>query len=189
MAIDNVNLARRWFEEVWNQKRTDIIDELLTEESVSHSESGTVRGKAEFLQRVHSVFLAAFPDLWITVEGTVAEGDDVVVRWSATGTHEGDSLGFPATGRNVAFRGMTLIRYRDGKMAEGWDCWNLAGLIQSLKENNGGSESIPPAVLRSGPHETTLLDRGRGRPLRGRVRCAGPSRGTVPGASGGQSAV
>src|SRR5262245_36466934 len=120
MAIDNVKLARRWFEEVWNQRRTDTIDELLTDESVSHSESGPLRGKEEFVERSHSVFLAAFPDLRLTIEGTVAEGDEVVVRWSATGTHAGDSLGFPATGRNVTFRGMTCIRFRDGKMVEGW---------------------------------------------------------------------
>jgi steroid delta-isomerase-like uncharacterized protein len=133
MPVDHVSLARRWFEEVWNQKRTDTIDELLTDESVSHSESGPVRGKAEFKDRVHSVFLAAFPDLRLDVEGIVAEGDQVAVRWRATGTHRGDSLGFPATGRNVAFRGMTMIRYRDGKMVEGWDCWNQAGLIEQLK--------------------------------------------------------
>src|SRR5262249_21675352 len=102
--------------------------------SISHSTSGPLRGAEEFKQRAHSVFLSAFPDLQLTVEGIVAEGDEVVVRWSAVGTHDGNSLGFPATGRRVAFQGMTWIRYRDGKMMEGWDCWNEAGLIQSLKD-------------------------------------------------------
>jgi steroid delta-isomerase-like uncharacterized protein len=134
MASENVILARRWFEEVWNQRRTDTIDELLTDESVSHSESGPLRGKREFKERAFDTFLSAFPDLRIAVEGTVAEGDEVVVRWSARGTHLGDGLGFPATGRAVSFRGMTWIRYSGGKMVEGWDCWNQAGLIQSLRE-------------------------------------------------------
>jgi steroid delta-isomerase-like uncharacterized protein len=133
MATENVSLARRWFEEVWNQRRTDTIDDLLTDESVSHSESGPLRGKREFKERAHAVFLSAFPDLRMTVEGTVAEGDQVVVRWAATGTHLGDGLGFPATGQKVAFRGMTWIRFRDGKMVEGADCWNQAGLIGSLR--------------------------------------------------------
>ena len=134
MGIENVSLARRWFEEVWNQRRTDTIDELLTDESVSHSESGPLRGKQEFKERAHAVFLSAFPDLRMTVEGTVAEDDQVVVRWAATATHLGDGLGFPATGRAVSFRGMTWVRYRDGKMVEGADCWNQAGLIHSLRE-------------------------------------------------------
>ena len=105
MAIENERLARRWFEEVWNQRRTDTIDELLADESVSHSESGTLRGKQAFRERTHAVFLSAFPDLRMTVEGTMAEGDEVVVRWSFSGTHRGDGLGFPATGRVVSSRG------------------------------------------------------------------------------------
>ena len=140
MAADNTALARRWFEEVWNQRRTDTIDELLTDESVSHTDSGPLRGKREFKERAHAVFLSAFPDLRMTVEGTVAEGDEVVVRWSVTATHGGDGLGFPATGRKVSFRGMTWIRYSGGKMVEGWDCWNQAGLIQSLREPEPSGE-------------------------------------------------
>jgi hypothetical protein len=65
------------------------------------------------------VGLTAFPDLRITVEGTVAEGDEVVVRWSVRGTHLGDGLGFPTTGRAVAFRGMRWIPYSGGKMVRG----------------------------------------------------------------------
>jgi steroid delta-isomerase-like uncharacterized protein len=134
VANGNVSLALRWFEEVWNQRRTDTIDELLTDESVSYSESGPLRGKQEFKERAHAVFLSAFPDLRMTVEGMVAQDDEVVVRWTATGTHGGDGLGFPATGRKISFRGMTWIRYLDGKMIEGMDCWNQAGLIQSLRD-------------------------------------------------------
>src|SRR4051812_11935158 len=133
MASENLALARRWFEEVWNRRRTETIDELLTDESVSHSESGPLRGKAEFKELAYAVFLSAFPDLRMTVEGTLAEGDEVVVRWCVNATHGGDGLGFPATGRRVEFRGMTWIRYSDGKMIEGRDCWNQAGLIQSLR--------------------------------------------------------
>jgi len=133
MATDNVSLARRWFEEVWNQRRTDTIDELLTDGSVSYSESGPLRGTEEFKERAHAVFLSAFPDLRIEVEGTVAQGDEVVVRWAATATHLGGGLGFPASGRRASFRGMTWIRFRDGRMIEGVDCWNQAALIQSLR--------------------------------------------------------
>ena len=69
MAHENVRLALRWFEEVWNQRRTDTIDELLIDESVCHSESGNLRGRQEFKEQGQAVFLVAFPDLRITVEG------------------------------------------------------------------------------------------------------------------------
>jgi steroid delta-isomerase-like uncharacterized protein len=129
----NVELARRWFDEVWNQKRTDTIRELIAPDGECQSEGGVLRGPEVFIEQVHTPFLAAFPDLCMDVLGTVAEGDQVVVRWSARGTHSGEGLGFPATGRRVSFRGMTWIRYRDGKMVEGLDCWNHAALIQVLQ--------------------------------------------------------
>ncbi len=147
--MENVNkrLARRWFEEVWNQRQTNTIDELMTDDSVCHSASGTLRGPQEFKDRNHAVFLSAFPDMRITVEGVVGEGDDVVVRWVVTGTHGGDTLGFPATGRTVSFTGMTWIRFSHGKMVEGWDCWNQTGLIHSLLEPG---ESIPNPASNGG---------------------------------------
>jgi steroid delta-isomerase-like uncharacterized protein len=133
MAADNTALARRWFEEVWNQRRTDTIDELVAPDGVSHTEMGPLRGPDEFKAKAHAPFLAAFPDLHITVEATVAQGDSVVVRWHATGTHGGDCFGCAPTGKPISIRGMTWIRYRDGKMVEGWDCWNQTGLIESLR--------------------------------------------------------
>jgi steroid delta-isomerase-like uncharacterized protein len=141
MENENFHLARRWFEEVWNERRTETIDELLTDESVSHSESGPLRGKQVFIERTYSVFVSAFPDLRMTVEGIVADGDDVVVRWFVTATHTGDGLGFPATGRKVSFRGMTWIRFCAGKMIEGWDCWNQEKLMQSLREPSNSPRS------------------------------------------------
>jgi steroid delta-isomerase-like uncharacterized protein len=145
VSNENVGLARRWFEEVWNQRRTDTIDELLTDENVSHSESGPLRGRREFIERTHAPFLAAFPDLRMAVEAAIGEGDEVAVRWSVTGTHLGDNLGFPATGRWVSFRGVTWIRFSGGKMVEGWDCWNQGGLFQALREP--GAAAADPASV------------------------------------------
>jgi steroid delta-isomerase-like uncharacterized protein len=132
MSQDNVALARQWFEEVWNQRRTDTIDELLTPESVGHLEGGDLVGPEPFKRLAHAAFLAAFPDLRITVEDTVAEGDRVVVRWSATGTHHGDGLGHRASGVKVSFRGITWLRFAGGKMMEGWDAWNQGAPLQCL---------------------------------------------------------
>jgi steroid delta-isomerase-like uncharacterized protein len=133
MPHNNVALARRWFEEVWNQRRAETIAELVTLESVCSSEAGTLRGPDEFRTKVYEPFVAAFPDLRITIEGTVAEGDQVVVRWTAAGTHRGTLLGLTATQRPIHLRGMTWIRFANGKMVEGFDCWNQREMIESLR--------------------------------------------------------
>jgi len=72
--------------------------------------------------------LNAFPDLQVEVEDTAADGDQVVVRWHASGTHLGAGLGMPATDRPVDFRGMTWLTFRDGVIGVGWDSWSLGRL-------------------------------------------------------------
>src|SRR5262245_41462273 len=124
MANPNVALARRWFEEVWNQRRTETVHELLGAGGVCQSEAGALTCPEHFLAQVYTPLVTALPDLAVTVEGVVAEGDQVVVRWRVTGRHTGNGMGLPATGRVISFRGMTWIRYCDGKMVEGWDSWN-----------------------------------------------------------------
>jgi steroid delta-isomerase-like uncharacterized protein len=133
MSQDNTALARRWFEEVWNQRRGELIDELIAREAVCQSPGGLLRGPEEFRTRVFVPFLAAFPDMHVSVVGMISQGDQVVVRWTATGTHRGDALGIPASGRTVFLRGMTWIRYAGGQMVEGWDCWDQRELIESLR--------------------------------------------------------
>ena len=127
-------LARRWFAGVWNQRRAETIEELLSPEAVNHSDAlGVLHGPAAFRERVYEPFRTAFPDVRVEVVETVAAGDVVVARWRATGTHTGPGLGMPPTGRPIDVRGMTWIRYQDGKMVEGHECWNLGGLLESLR--------------------------------------------------------
>ncbi len=140
-ATSNVALARRWFQEMWNERRTEIIDELVLPESVCYSESGVLRGKQPFLDLVHGPFVTAFPDLQVNVDEVADAGDVVVVRWTATGTHTGDLPTLPATKRRITFRGMTWARFRDGKMLEGYDCWNQSGLFQAMTTGEA-----PPSI-------------------------------------------
>jgi steroid delta-isomerase-like uncharacterized protein len=128
----NAELSKRWFEEVWNQRRSTTIDELLTPESVGHMEGGDIPGIDAF-KRIHAEFLAAFPDLRVWVEAILADGDDVIIRWRASGRHSGDGFGVPATQQPVSFRGMSWHRYRDGKLVEGWDSWDQTAMIQQLR--------------------------------------------------------
>lgn len=132
MSDDNLALVRRWFDEVWNQRRGQTIDELLASGSVCHTDDGPITGPEEFRARQHVPFLAAFPDLRVDVEDGVVQGDHVVVRWTATGTHTGDGLGFPPTGRAASFRGITWIRIGDGRFQEGWQHSNIPDVLRSL---------------------------------------------------------
>jgi steroid delta-isomerase-like uncharacterized protein len=134
MSNPNAAVARRWFEEVWNQRRAETVDELLRPDSVGHTESGDVVGPDDFKNKVHAELLAALPDIRVTVEDVIADGDNVVVRWSASGTHRGDGMGLKATGRAVTFRGLTWMVVRGGKLVEGWDAWNQEGLLRQLRE-------------------------------------------------------
>ena len=119
MSQTNGQLSMRWFDEVWNQRRSSTIDELLTPESVGHMAAGDVRGIEDF-KRAHADFIKAIPDLTLRVEAIIADGDDVAVRWSASGCHSGAGFGLEATNRQVAIRGMTWHRYRGGKLAHVW---------------------------------------------------------------------
>jgi len=132
-------LARRWFEEVWNQRKDATVGELLADPCDGHMEGGDVRNPADFLA-ARAALLAAFPDIEVKVEDVIAEGDKAVVRWSATGTHRGHDLGIPASGRKASFRGMSWIRFANGKIVEGWDSWNMGRLMDDLRSG--------PAVAR-----------------------------------------
>jgi steroid delta-isomerase-like uncharacterized protein len=128
----NVELARRWFEEVWNERRPEAVDEILTPECIGHTDSGDMVGGQAFIENIYRPFLGAFPDLNITVEDMVSQADKVAVRWRAEGTHCGEGLGCPPSQRPVMIRGITWMKFQDGKMVEAWDCWNVGGLMQQL---------------------------------------------------------
>ena len=132
MTRENSALARRWFEDVWNGRRGDLIAELAAPECTGHTASGDLCTRDEFVQ-VHAGFMASFPDLHVTIESTIAERDEVVVRWTAEGTHAGDAFGLKATGKPILIRGLTWMRVRDGRIVEARDCWNQGGLFAELR--------------------------------------------------------
>ena len=132
MSAEHKVLVRRWFQEVWNQGRSAAIDELLADEAVIHGFGPKpLRGPAGF-KPFHSAYRNAFPDVTITVDDMVAEGDKVAVRWSGAGTHLGDGLGMPATGRPIQFHGMNIVRVEHGKLVEGWNVFDQFGMLQQL---------------------------------------------------------
>jgi predicted ester cyclase len=131
----NVSAARRWFDEVWNNKAPGAIEAMMPAHCVGHTEAGPVIGPGAFAQ-LHASFVAALPDLHFTIEAAISEGDLVAVRWRAVGTHSGAAFGMVPTGRTIEVRGCTWQRYEGGEMVEGWDFYNLGGLLTELA---GGS--------------------------------------------------
>lgn len=132
MSEATAELARTFFDEVWNQKLEDAVERLAHPDAVSHRGLDEIVGVASFQETVHRPFTEAFPDLHIEIEDVLASGDEAVVRWRTTGTHLGNGLGVPPSGQHFEFRGMTWLAFRDGKIAEGWDCWDETALKQRL---------------------------------------------------------
>src|ERR671926_169629 len=99
-------IARRWFEEVWNDRRDEAIDELMHPEAVSHMEGAEVRTPDEF-RSMRDSFMRAFPGLRIEIEDVVSNGEHAVVRWHMRAAHDGSGFGERATHQTVAVRGMS----------------------------------------------------------------------------------
>jgi steroid delta-isomerase-like uncharacterized protein len=135
MSGENEKLARRWFQQVWNEKRASVIDEMFDEQGKSHGfpeAESVLRGPAEF-KTVHAQFCGAFPDLHITIDEVVSEGDRIALRWRTEATHSGDHLGFPATGRKASMIGSSFLTIRDGRIVEGWNQMDMQGFFQRLR--------------------------------------------------------
>ena len=110
MKKDARALVHQWFDEVWNQGREAVIDELLAKDApIFGLGEGDmdVRGPSGFKTFFHNL-RASFPDLKMRIEDSIAEGDKAVVRVVLEGTHSGDGLGVPATGRRVRVAGIYL---------------------------------------------------------------------------------
>jgi steroid delta-isomerase-like uncharacterized protein len=128
-------LAHRWFEEVWNQGKESAIDELLAEDAIAHGladpADGEISGPAAFKPFVRK-FRTAFPDMRISVEDVVVEGDKIAARCVVTGNHTGPGLMPAPTGKSTLITGICILRVKDGKIAEGWNNFDFLTLFQQL---------------------------------------------------------
>jgi len=114
MSERNKAQVRRVIEEIYNRGDLAVVDELAASDLVIHASSQEIRGRDGAKQYV-AALRAGFPDLHLTVEGQVAEGDMVVTRWTARGTHTGAFQGISATGKAVRVAGTDIDRIIDGK--------------------------------------------------------------------------
>ncbi len=133
MSEDNKALVQRFIEEVWNGHNYAMIDEIFAADHVNHdpadpNAAGGPQGAREFVETLH----AAFPDAKITIDDIIAEGDRVVIRWHSSGTHEGELMGIPASGKVAHTTGIGIDRIVDGRIVESWTNWDTLGMLAQI---------------------------------------------------------
>jgi steroid delta-isomerase-like uncharacterized protein len=128
--------SRQLLEQSFNEGNFELIDQLVASEAVNHdpatpAQMRGVRGP-EVLKRTATMYRAAFPDLRITVDDVIASDDKVVLRWHTEGTHRGELAGLAPTGAHGSVTGMSIDRWKDGKVVEAWAEWDNLGLARQL---------------------------------------------------------
>jgi predicted ester cyclase len=133
-AGENKAQVRRLLEEGFSQGNTEVVDDVLNPDFVCYdpnSESGEVRG-SETIKGEIEYFRNAVPDLTYTIEDQIAEGDQVVTRYIASGTHQGEFFGVAPTGEQITMSGIMIDRFEGGKMVEEWPEYDLLGVMGQL---------------------------------------------------------
>jgi len=139
---ENKAIVRRINDEVWSEGHLDVIDELIADNFVATVVGAPeqIRGPQGFREFVVT-YRKAFPDLRISIDEQLAEGETVVTRWTATGTNEGELMGIPATGKQATTAGININRVSGGKLVEGWGLFDQLGLLQQI-----GAVPVPTRV-------------------------------------------
>jgi len=133
MSEENKTVIRRSFEELWNKGNLSVADELFAPNYTHHDPSTPDVGRGpESEKKRATLYRTAFPDLKLTIEDIIAEGETVMARWSCRGTHKGDLSGIAPTGKQFTISGVTIARLTNGKLAEGYVNWDALGLMQQL---------------------------------------------------------
>ena len=143
MTATAIDVARRWFNEVWNQGKAATITELMHPSAVGHTSIGDIKGPAEWKTRFWEPFMGAFSNMVVDIEDTVAADQTVVIRWRATMDHTGTGLGIAASRRQVSIAGLTWLTIREGMIVEGWDGWDSTGLLVQC-----GGATLDPALAK-----------------------------------------
>jgi steroid delta-isomerase-like uncharacterized protein len=132
VSEENKALVRRFVDEVQSGGNIDVIDELCSPEFVNHSAPPGMPADCEGVKLVTAMFRQAFPDSYFTVEDMIAEGDKVATRKTFHGTHEGEFLGIPPTGRPVSIGLIDIVRVADGRVVEHWSIGDSLGMMEQL---------------------------------------------------------
>src|SRR5919206_3569999 len=128
---ENKAIMRRLYEEIFNEGKLELADELVAPEMVNHTAPGAPRGPVP-VKGLVAMLRRAFPDHHIAIEDMVAEGDKVVMLNTYSGTHEGEFMGIAPTGKRFVQRQVHVMRFADGKAVEHWGLRDDLGQMQQL---------------------------------------------------------
>ncbi len=150
---ENKALVRRYWQEASNRGLPAVMEEFVAPDVVSHPPASAspepVRGLDAFKRFIAAQF-GAFPDMAVTVEDLVAEGDKVAARVTTRGTHAGELMGVPPTGNRVEWTGLSITRHADGRIVEQWGQFDALGLLQQLGMMSGAQAEAEPGELSRG---------------------------------------
>ena len=138
----NKGLMQRFYDEVVNEGNLNVIDELLSETFVEHEEFPGLPPTREGVKQFFAMFRAAFPDVTCEVEHLVAEGVFVSAHARFHGTHQGEFMGVPASGRPIAVHAFDLVQFIDGVGTAHWGVFDAMTLMQQI----GAIPEPPPQV-------------------------------------------
>jgi steroid delta-isomerase-like uncharacterized protein len=149
MPLDNKAFVRRLYEEVWNKRRLEVVDELI---SPSHAlndpiASDSQTGPELYKRRVVDL-TTSFPDLRFTIEEMISEEGKLVVAWIISGTHKGEFMDIPASGRKVFVEGITIHHIANGKILDSYARWDALGLMRQL----GLASPLVRTIVAGGSH-------------------------------------
>jgi steroid delta-isomerase-like uncharacterized protein len=134
-AENNKALIRRFVEEGWNQRNLALFDEFAASNFIHYDPATpTVRSREDYKQWFTET-RNAFPDFQLTIDDMIAEGDQVVTRWTFRGTNTGDlvtPMHIPATGKQVTVSGITISRFAGSQVVENWQQGDTMGFMQQL---------------------------------------------------------
>jgi steroid delta-isomerase-like uncharacterized protein len=133
MSEQNKSVVRRLFDELWNKGNLQVAEEIIAPTYQHHDASTPDFGKGpESEKKRVNLYRTAFHDFRLSIEDLLAEHETVVVRWSCRGVHKGDLNGIAPTGKQFATTGVTIVRFLDGKIVEGFVNWDALGLMRQL---------------------------------------------------------
>ncbi|QJB36662.1 ester cyclase [Chitinophaga oryzae] len=129
---ENKEICQRFFSELHDKGNFNIIEELVDPNVISHDPFPGQPSGSEGVRSTMTIFRNAFPDLKLIHNDMIAEGDKVMIKFTATGTHKGEFMNIPPTGNKIAYEEVVILRLKDGKIVEHWAVADAMTLLQQL---------------------------------------------------------
>jgi steroid delta-isomerase-like uncharacterized protein len=136
MSDANVAVAMKFYE-VYNDRKLELLDEILSNDYVGHVNANDIKGP-EAAKGFIGGFMNGFPDVNYDVKDTMTSGDKVITRWVCTGTHKATFFGMEPTDKAISVTGITIFQITDGKISELWNNWDIMTMMAQLGKAGGG---------------------------------------------------